>query len=69
MVVTQQNLHEVEKFVELGNSLKVNNIQIKTLSGVGGEIPGLNYHSLPPYFHPDFQALKQRAIMLSINPL
>ncbi|MCZ6799299.1 MAG: radical SAM/SPASM domain-containing protein [Nitrospirae bacterium] len=62
MVVTQQNFHEVEKFVELGNRLRVNNIQIKTLAGVGGEIPGLNYHELPPYLHPDFQALKQRAV-------
>lgn len=62
MVVTQQNLYEVEEFVALGNRLGVNNIQIKTLAGVGGEIPGLNYHELPPYLHPDFQALKQRAV-------
>ena len=39
MVVTQQNLHEVEKFVELGNSLKVNNIQIKTLFWGRGRNP------------------------------
>ncbi len=62
LVVTRQNLHEIESFVELGNQLNVNNIQIKTLAGIGGEIPGLNYHELPPYLHPDFKALTQRAI-------
>ncbi len=47
MVLTQQNIHEIEEFIKLGNNLDVNNIQIKTLAGVGGEIPGLNYHVLP----------------------
>ncbi len=61
MVVTQQNLHEVADFIELGHRLNVNTIQLKTLAGIGGEIPGLNYHELPPYLHPDFKVLRQRA--------
>ena len=61
LVVTQQNLHEIPQFIELGNALGVNNIQLKTLAGAGGAIPGLNYHRLPPHDHPDYAELKQAA--------
>jgi wyosine [tRNA(Phe)-imidazoG37] synthetase (radical SAM superfamily) len=61
LVVTRQNIHEVPRFIELGNELGVNNIQLKTLAGAGGSIPGLNYHLLPAYEHPEYAQLKQTA--------
>jgi pyruvate-formate lyase-activating enzyme len=61
LVVTRQNLSEIPDFIELGNSLDVSKIQIKTLAGANGVIPGLNYHTLPPFLHPDYARLKREA--------
>ncbi len=50
LVITAQNVHELAQFVELGNELGVNIIQLKTLAaGQFGSVAGLNYHTLPPY--------------------
>ncbi len=62
MVVTQQNMHEVAGFVELGNELRVNGIWLRSLLPQPGLIPGLNYHTLSPKLHPDFPRLKQNAL-------
>lgn len=62
MVITRQNLAEVPAFVALGHDLGVDKIQLKTLASSGGQIEGLNYHTLPPYEHPDYDALKARAV-------
>jgi wyosine [tRNA(Phe)-imidazoG37] synthetase (radical SAM superfamily) len=55
MVVINQNIHEVVKFIELGNDLKVNQIYLRTLATVDSVQPGLNYHFLPPYLNPKFE--------------
>lgn len=62
LVLTRQNMAEVADFVRLGNQLKVNSIQLKTLAGAGGAIVGLNYHRLPPYLHPDYAVHKAEAL-------
>jgi pyruvate-formate lyase-activating enzyme len=62
LVLTKQNMHEVAGFVRLGNTLGVDEIQLKTLAGAQGAIVGLNYHDLPPYDHPDYAALKAEAL-------
>ena len=62
LVVTQQNLHEVPDFVQLGNQLNVTGIWLRTLLPQGNLLPGLNYHVLPPYLHPEFEELRTRAV-------
>jgi hypothetical protein len=61
LVVVKQNVHEVARFVELGNEMGVNNIYVRTLMPVNGFPAGLNYHSLPPYLHPDFARHREEA--------
>jgi hypothetical protein len=62
LVVTQQNVHEIPAFIELGNELGVRSIYLRTLLPQGGLVAGLNYHVLPPYLHPDFESLRRDAI-------
>jgi hypothetical protein len=62
MVITQQNIAEVPAFIELGNRLGVTEIWLRSLLPQSGLIPGLNYHELPPYLHPDFEALRRSAV-------
>jgi hypothetical protein len=62
LVLTRQNMHEVADFVRLGNALEVDEIQLKTLAGAQGPVVGLNYHELPPYDHPDYDAHKAAAL-------
>lgn len=72
MVVTQQNVHEVADFVRLGNELNVTSIYVRTLLPQAGQLPGLNYHTLPPYQHPQFEAHREaarRAIAESAVPV
>src|SRR5215471_9464837 len=54
-VVNRDNIHEIAKFVELGNELTVDNIYLRTLMQMGELPEGLNYHVLPPYLHPEFK--------------
>lgn len=61
MVVTKDNIAEVPKFIELGNKLRVTQIVIRSLLPQAHLIPGLNYHLLPPYEHPDFDKLRRNA--------
>jgi sulfatase maturation enzyme AslB (radical SAM superfamily) len=61
MVVINQNIHEVESFIELGNKLKVNNIYLRTLTGISTSREGLNYHLLPPYLNPEFDQYREDA--------
>jgi pyruvate-formate lyase-activating enzyme len=62
MVLTADNIAEAAAFVRLGASLGVDKIQLKTLAGAGGIVPGLNYHLLPPYRHPDYPRHKAEAV-------
>lgn len=55
-VVIQQNVHELAPYIALGNELRVNRLYVRTLAPQAGLGAGLNYHVLPPYLHPDFEA-------------
>jgi sulfatase maturation enzyme AslB (radical SAM superfamily) len=61
LVVTQQNIHEIPAFIELGNDIKAASIYVRTLLPQPGAVSGLNYHVLPPYLHPDFERLRANA--------
>ncbi|MBI1340443.1 radical SAM protein [bacterium] len=62
MVVTQQNFHEIPEFIALGEELGVSQIWLRSLLPQSTLQQGLNYHVLPPNLHPDFPALKARAV-------
>ena len=62
LVVTRQNIHEIPAFVEIGNEIGATSIYVRTLLPQSGLVPGLNYHVLPPYLHPDFEAHRANAI-------
>jgi MoaA/NifB/PqqE/SkfB family radical SAM enzyme len=61
LVVTQQNIHEIPAFIELGARLGVTAVWLRTLLPQAGPLTGLNYHVLAPYLHPEFQHLRQQA--------
>jgi hypothetical protein len=61
-VVVNQNLHEVPSFIELANRLDVTAVWLRTLLPQSGLLQGLNYHLLPPYEHPEFEKLRERAL-------
>ena len=61
LVVTQQNIHEIPAFIELGNEIEATSMYVRTLLPQPGPVAGLNYHVLPPYLHPDFEALRANA--------
>jgi hypothetical protein len=62
LVVTRQNLHEIPSFIDLGNEIGAKSIYLRTLLPQNALVPGLNYHLLPAYLHPDFEALRGNAI-------
>jgi MoaA/NifB/PqqE/SkfB family radical SAM enzyme len=62
LVVTQQNVAEIPAFIELGNEIKAASIYLRTLLPQPGPVAGLNYHVLPAYLHPDFEALRANAV-------
>jgi organic radical activating enzyme len=62
-VVTRKSLHEVPEFIRLGNELKVDYLYVRTINPIQDlvdDLPG--YVDLPPYKHPQFELLKERAI-------
>jgi pyruvate-formate lyase-activating enzyme len=61
-IVTRQNIGEISEFIALAHDLKVDSIFIRTLKFQERAVPGLDYHRLPPYLHPEFEALRARAI-------
>jgi len=62
LVVTRQNIHEIPMFIELGNDIGATSIYLRTLLPQDALVPGLNYHLLPAYLHPDFEKLRANAI-------
>jgi molybdenum cofactor biosynthesis enzyme MoaA len=63
-IVTRQNLEEIPEFIALGERLKVDQLFFRTLKPQTmneQDMQGLDYHRLPPYLHPDFEALRARA--------
>ena len=59
LILCQSNLSEAPDFVRLFNEIGVNQICIRTLAPLilQSAYPGLNYHLLPPYLHPEFPRL------------
>jgi hypothetical protein len=62
LVVTRQNIHEIPMFIEMGNDIGATSIYLRTLLPQAQLVPGLNYHLLPPYLHPDFEMLRANAV-------
>ncbi len=54
MVLTRDNVHQLPDFIDLGNTIGVNRIYLRTLTPQSTFPTGLNYHRLPPYLHPRF---------------
>lgn len=63
MVLTADNFHEVPAFVQLGNSLGVDQIILRTLMPVDNYPQGLNYQLLPPILLDDYEELKEQALI------
>jgi molybdenum cofactor biosynthesis enzyme MoaA len=64
-IVTKQNLEEIPEFVTLGERLGVDQLFFRTLKPQTmneEDMQGLDYQRLPPYLHPDFEALRERAM-------
>jgi MoaA/NifB/PqqE/SkfB family radical SAM enzyme len=61
-VVTRQNLAEVPAFLALSEQLGVDGVHLRTLMPMDAPRPGLDYHRLPPYRHPEFEALRAAAL-------
>ncbi len=61
-IVMRQNLAEIPAFIRLCEDLGVNTIFFRTLKPLEEEIPGLDYHRLAPYLHPEFEPLRAAAV-------
>jgi hypothetical protein len=64
-IVTRQNIGEIPAFIALARELNVDSIFIRTLKSrtlQEQRLDGLDYHRLPPYLDPDFEALRRRAV-------
>jgi hypothetical protein len=60
-IVMKQNIEELPRFIEIFNEVGVDQIFVRSLAPRDGPVPGLNYHTLPPYLHPNFEDLRSRA--------
>lgn len=61
LVVTKQNLAEIPDFLIMAEELRVDQVHLRTLMPQAAPREGLDYHRLPPYLHPEFQALRTAA--------
>jgi sulfatase maturation enzyme AslB (radical SAM superfamily) len=62
-VVTRKSIHEVPEFIRLGNELNVDYLYVRTINPIQDLIDGLpGYTDLPPYKHPEFEALREKAV-------
>lgn len=62
LVVTAQNVHQLADFIRLGIDLGVTGVMLRSLAGQTGFSLGLNYHTLPPYLHPQFETHVNHAL-------
>jgi pyruvate-formate lyase-activating enzyme len=62
MVVTQQNIAEVPAFIAMSEALGVDSVNLRTLMPQEDPREGLDYHRLPPYLHPEFDALRKGSV-------
>lgn len=63
-IVTRQNLEEIPEFITIAENLGADYVFFRTLKGrteVEQHKDGLDYHRLPPYLHPEFERLRERA--------
>jgi MoaA/NifB/PqqE/SkfB family radical SAM enzyme len=64
-IVMRQNIGEISEFLDLAAQLNVDSVFLRTLkprTREEQETNDLDYHRLPPYLHPDFERLRDRAI-------
>jgi pyruvate-formate lyase-activating enzyme len=64
-IVTRQNIAEIPAFLALANELRVDIVLLRTLQPRTEEQvvnDRLDYQRLPPYLHPDFEALRAAAV-------
>jgi wyosine [tRNA(Phe)-imidazoG37] synthetase (radical SAM superfamily) len=62
-VVTRKSIHEVPEFIRLGNELKVDYLYVRTINPIQDLVDHLpDYTDLPPYKHPEFEALREKAV-------
>ena len=57
-IVMQQNISEIPQFIRLCEDIGVDQIFFRTLKPQEEMQPGLDYHRLPPYLHPEFEFLR-----------
>jgi len=63
MVVTQQNIAEIAEFLKMSELLGADKAHLRTLMpGLDPPREGLDYHRLPPYLHPAFERLRDKAV-------
>ena len=64
LVVTRQNITEIPAFIEMSERLGADKVHLRTLMPVvGAPREGLDYHRLPPYLHPEFDRLREAAVL------
>ena len=62
-VVTQQNIAEIPEFLMMSERLGADKVHLRTLMpGLDPPRPGLDYHRLAPYLHPEFERLRDEAV-------
>lgn len=61
-VVTSLNIQELPDFIDYYNELGVDQILLRDLVSPDRLVPGLEYHTLPPYLYPDFEQIRKEAI-------
>jgi hypothetical protein len=60
-IVMRQNIAEIPQFIRLCEEIGANRIFFRTLKPLEEIQPGLDYHRLPPYLHPEFERLREAA--------
>ncbi len=60
-IVMRQNIAEIPRFIDLCTELGIEQIFFRTLMPMQELPKALDYHRLPPYHHPEFEALREQA--------
>ena len=61
-IVMQQNIAQIPDFIQMCTDLGIDEVFFRTLVPQEVLTAGLNYHRLPPYLHPEFNRLRDRAV-------
>jgi hypothetical protein len=62
LVVTRQNLAEIQEFIAMSEGLGADRVHLRALMPMEAPRDGLDYHRLPPYLHPEFESLREVAV-------